>query len=309
MSDLKVKRTRSRLWCFTNFDLEFNYEGLLTETSAEYIMYGVEVCPKTQKVHHQGLVYFSNQRGSIKGVASDLGKCHVEACQGSLDQNRDYCGKEGGEIVEYGSRPSQGKRMDLDEVKTLIQEGKLSADDICENTPSVYHMYGRTICKLEDIALRSRYRNWMTTCEWIYGDTHTGKSHRCFEGFNPKTHYVFTNDNGWWDGYTGQETVIINEFRGGIPYAELLCMIDKWPHNVKRRGREPVPFLAKHIKISSCKSPYGVYSGILEKDDSIEQLIRRIDVIKLTQKWSEGNTVTSDPKKVDYDSDEGGVLR
>jgi hypothetical protein len=87
----------------------------------------------------------------------------------------------------------------------------------------MYHQYGRTLHKIEDIVLRTKYRSWMTTCTWYYGPTATGKSHRAFEGFNPITDYVWADDNGWQDGYTGQPRVIINDFRGDIiKYNELL---------------------------------------------------------------------------------------
>ena len=80
------------------------------------------------------------------------------------------------------------------------------------------------------------------------------------------THTCFPNDGGWWDGYTGQETVIINEFRGGIAYSELLDLLDKYPKTVRRRCREPVPFLAKRVIITSVLQPKEVYCNLAEND-------------------------------------------
>lgn len=279
---------KSRLWCFTNFKLDFDYKNALDTSTAVYIAYGNEICPKTKKPHHQGFIYFSAPRGSIKNVAKLLGKCNVRMCKGNLDQNEDYCSKES-ELIEFGEKPKQGFRNDLEEVKSKILEQKLSVDDICIESPSLYHQYGRTLNRLEDIALRKKFRNFMTKGVWIYGETGSGKSHYAYEGFNPETHYNYPNDNGWWDGYTGQEIVIINEFRGEITYRELLSLCDKYPHSVRRRGREPVPFLAKKIIITSALSPKSVYCNLSEKD-SLEQLLRRFEVIKMEQKWSEGNT-------------------
>jgi len=163
-------------------------------------------------------------------------------------------------------------------------------EEICINSPSIYHQYGRTLNKLEDIALRKKFRSWMTKGIWRYGPTGTGKSHMAFEGFHPETHYVYPNDSGWWDGYVGQETVIINEFRGEIKYSELLDLVDKWPKTVKRRNREPVPFLAKTVIINSCKSPCEVYNN-LSATDSLSQLYRRFEIktIIRNQKCYTGN--------------------
>ena len=92
----------------------------------------------------------------------------------------------------------------------------MTADDVLNNDPQFYREYGRVIEKLEDLALMRKHRTWMTTCEWIYGTSGTGASEYSFKDYNPDTHYIWTDDRGWWDGYEGQETVIINEFRTNI---------------------------------------------------------------------------------------------
>ncbi len=186
-------------------------------------------------------------------------------------------------VVEEGTISSQGKRTDLLEIRDSILSGR-SVDDLVVDDPLTYHQYGRTLHKLEDIALRKRFRTWMTTCDWIYGPTGVGKSHRSFQDFQPSTHYVWRADNGWQDGYTGQETVILNDFRGEIRFNELLQMIDKWPHYVKRRGREPAPFLAKHIIITSSVHPEVLY---YDDHDHLDQLYRRITIIEISEKKSE----------------------
>ena len=136
----------------------------------------------------------------------------------------------------------------------------------------------------------------MTKGIWYWGDSGVGKSHKAYENFNPDTHYVYPNDNGWWDGYKGQEIVIINEFRGGIQYSELLDLVDKWPKSVRRRGREPVPFLATTLIITSSMPPDKVYSR-LAFEDKLDQLYRRFEIVKMEQKCSKGNTETLEPNE------------
>lgn len=288
---------KSRLWCFTNYDLEFDYQSYFDKCNVRYILYGLETCPSTDRLHHQGFVYFKSPRASIKTVAKELNNCHVEQCQGSIESNIKYCSKDDN-ITEFGVRPTQGCRTDLNKIKDDILNGTKVEDLLLEN-PAIYHQYGRTLNKLEDIALRKKFRQWMTKGIWLWGPTGVGKSHLAFHNFHPDTHYVLPNDGGWWDGYTGQEVVIINEFRAGtMLFSELLDLVDKWPKTVRRRNREPVPFLAKKVIITSPERPEDVYYN-LSQYDKLDQLFRRFDVIHISdsndssileQKWSEGNT-------------------
>lgn len=55
---------QGKYWCFTDFECRTDY----SEWGAKYLIYGVEVCPTTEKVHHQGYCEFeSNQRLSVLG--------------------------------------------------------------------------------------------------------------------------------------------------------------------------------------------------------------------------------------------------
>lgn len=287
---------KSRLYCFTNFNLDFDYQSVIDKSTAEYIIIGKETCPNTGNLHHQGFIYFSGQRTATKNkdgkwfsrnVGKLLGNCHCEMCEGNLDQNCDYCTKDD-KVSEFGQKPDQGHRTDLDAIKSSILNGR-KVDDICEDNPTLFHQYGRTLNKLEDIALRKKYRSTMTKGIWYWGDTGTGKSHKAFnEAFKnyPDNWYNWPKDGQWWDAYQGQKLVIINEFRGTchIRYDELLDLIDKWPKNVSRRNREPVPFLADKVIITSSMAPEECYNDLPE-GDCCEQLLRRFEVIELSKPY------------------------
>jgi len=120
----------------------------------------------------------------------------------------------------------------------------------------------------------------MTEGIWYIGETGAGKSHKAFEGYSPETHYVYPYDNDWCDGYMQQETMIINEFRGQIPYSRLLELVDKWPAALRRRGREPMPFLSKRIIVTSKMHPRDVYKNLSEHD-TLDQLIRRFKIFEV----------------------------
>lgn len=293
---------RCKMFAFTFFPENDNVPNLEIK-NASYVIMGKEICPNTTKLHYQSFVYFDKPiefTACSKRLMKHFNKgCHVSVCNGSIEDNIKYCSKDG-EVLTYGKVPKgQGARKDLDDVKNDLVDGKTSVDKILLEDPLFYHQYGRTLNAIEDVCLRKVFRTVMTTCNWFYGPTGVGKSHKVFENYNTVTHYIYPNDNGWWDGYKGQETVIINEFRGEIQYKELLDLIDKWPKTVRRRGREPVPFLAKHIDITSCMKPNEVYHNLAEKD-SLSQLLRRIKLIKLCKGFeidesSDAKSSCSDP--------------
>lgn len=275
---------RFRNWCFTynNYPINLGIKNMTEEAckaffgAFKYLVIGFET-GENGTPHWQGYIDFTNARtlGGLKRIDKNI---HWEPRKGTWDQAVEYCMKDG-EYVEYGTPNEQGKRTDLVTIKDEILNG-LRVDTITIENPVTYHQYGRTLNRIEDIAMRRKFRTEMTEGLWFWGRTGVGKSHIAFEGYTPETHYLYPNDNGWWDGYTQQETVIMNDFRGDIPYNELLQLIDKWPMHVRRRNREPMPFTSKKIIITSSIPPEEVYVKRNGRD-LIAQLLRRLVVVEV----------------------------
>lgn len=280
-------------WVLTLFpteeELSIDESSLLTKWTSSGKIEGLcgqaEICPESGKLHYQIYVKFNNsiRLAQVKTIFGS--KVHAELRKGTEMEAIAYCTKELTRKPEhspffFGNFGKQGERSDLEGLKEQLLSGETTVEKIVIASPMKYHQYGRTLHKIEDLAMRMKYRTSMTTCDWIYGPTGVGKSHEAFKDYNPATHYIYKlNDgNGWQDGYTGQEIVIINDFRGEIKFGELLTLIDKWPHTLPRRGREPVPFLAKHIIITASRRPEEIYHN-LALNDNLEQLLRRINVI------------------------------
>jgi len=285
---------RSRSFCFTLNNYTQQEYDLLKSINCQYIILGKEVGEKGTP-HIQGYLYFSNAR-SFNATKKLMSRWHLEICKGSADQNIEYCKKDKN-FEEFGTRPQPGKRTDLILIKEEIMEGK-KVDDIALENPNIFHQYGRTLNKLEDLAMRKKFRTEMTAGIWYWGPTGVGKSHKAFEGFTPETHYVWPKDGHWWDAYTQQDIVIINDFRGEIPYNDLLQMVDKWPYFVRRRGREPIPFISKKIIITSSLPPEEIYKH-RNAEDRIEQLLRRFFILEIKKIDTEvvgGNTKPLPPE-------------
>lgn len=273
------RKKKYRDWCFTLHTSPAEPPQFYAD-DAKYFIRGREICPSTGKFHWQCFVVWNYQK-TFSAVKKLFPKAHLEACRGSPDANIRYCRKEG-KYDEFGKAPAQGERGDLLEVKEAIYSGEKTAETVMLENPSLYHQYGRTLDKIEDARLRRRFRTEMTQGIWYWGETGVGKSHKAFSGFTPETHYNVPKDNNWWDGYTQQDTVIINEFRGHIKYDELLELVDKFPKEVSRRGRLPMPFTSKRVIVTSSLPPALVYHNRNSRD-SIEQLKRRFKIVQLVK--------------------------
>lgn len=268
---------RSKGWVFTWHNYTESDLTRLKELPARYKSVGKEICPSTKREHLQGYIYFDNAK-YLTTLKKFSEKIHWEPAKGDDVDNYIYTSKEG-EYFTDGVAPSQGQRTDLINARDRIREGT-RADDLVMENPVMGHQYGRTLDRMEDIVMRNRFRTEMTIGIWYWGATGVGKSHCVYQNYSPETHYNYPNDNGWWDAYRQQDTVIINEFRGEIPYKELLELVDKWPKTVKRRHREPMPFISKTVVITSAMPPQAVYKN-LAKEDSLEQLLRRFEIIEI----------------------------
>lgn len=266
---------RHTAWVFTINNYTDDDKETVQNVECEAITCGFEVGEQGTP-HIQGAIYWGSKKGkSCGGTCKALGgRANCEPMRGTWEQNIKYTTKDDNVLRCEGEGPAQGKRNDLIGCKRKLDEGS-SLLDLYEHDFATTAKYSRAFKEYMDLKNRGKYRTEMTTCIWIHGDTGVGKSHMAFLDMNDT--YVWKDDNGWWDGYEGQTIVVINDFRGEIKYNELLKMIDKWPYDVKRRCREPAPFVSKRVIITSSLPPDKVYWKRDEKD-KIAQLLRRITV-------------------------------
>lgn len=121
------------------------------------------------------------------------------------------------------------------------------------------------------------------TCHVFWGRTGTGKSRRAWEeaGFE-----AFAKDprTKFWDGYQGEEHVvigkklselIIDEFRGGIDIAHMLRWLDRYPVRVEVKGSSR-PLAATTIWITSNLDPRDWYSEV--DSETRDALLRRLNI-------------------------------
>ena len=92
--------------------------------------------------------------------------------------------------------------------------------------------------------------------------------------------YKWEPDNGqWWDMYDGEEHIIIDEFRGQVPFASLLTLLDRY--GCRRPFKGGFTQIQGHtFVLTSPVHPKHWYNPEnLKGDESMNQLKRRITKI------------------------------
>lgn len=112
-------------------------------------------------------------------------------------------------------------------------------------------------------------------CLVFVGPTGTGKSRRAWDEAGISA-YPKDPRTKFWCGYSGQEHVIIDEFRGGIDISHLLRWLDRYPVIVEIKGASQV-LVARRIWITSNLSPSLWYPEL--DVASLDALMRRIEVV------------------------------
>lgn len=276
--------TRSRRWTFThnNYgddDIEMWNEIAqdITEHDIRRLIIGKEVGEKGTK-HLQGYIGFTKAMtfGMIKKRYPK--EIHWEVARGDEEQNEGYCSKED-LWIDKGQNEKKGKRNDLLRVRNAVSEGKGIRDMV--DGEVVTSFQGLRMAQ-QLIPYYEQRRSWKPEVIWIWGPSGAGKSRMAFEMADGSDFYVKRGNMGkWWDGYDGQEVVIMDDLRGSHhPIEFLLGILDRYEQRIECKGGSR-QLRARKIIITSIFSPEESYKH--EPNEPIEQLLRRIDrVVVLT---------------------------
>lgn len=241
-------------WCFTlNNYTEDEYKKIVTfcdESKPTYAVIGKEVGEKGTP-HLQGYLNLGAKRQRLTAMKKLIGlRAHLEVAQGDDLQNQKYCTKDN-DFVEFGVPQFAGKRNDLQGACDLLKESK-KVNDVALTFSSTYVKYHRGFEALQSQLTAGSPRNWKTKVTVLVGPPGSGKSRYCAgiadRDYKNSTYYKPRGE--WWDGYEGDECVIIDDFYGWLKYDELLKITDRYPYRVPVKGGYR-QFVAKCILITS----------------------------------------------------------
>lgn len=271
---------RFRYWVFTWNNYPDNYATIISEQfnngTFKYVCYQREVGGETGTPHVQGYVECTKQYRL--STCQQWFRAYWEPRKGTADQAIAYCSKtatriEGTSPITLGEPSGQGKRTDILEAKRLLDEGG-SLTDVAEEHFGVFLKFQKGLMAYQ--LLHAPTRNWKTHVNLYWGDAGTGKSRRAHWEADQEAGGKYVKPVGeWWDGYTGQANVIIDDFYGTMPYSMLLNVLDRYECKVPVKGGF-VQFAAKNIWITSNKAFEEWYASDKHKPEAIR---RRIDCV------------------------------
>jgi hypothetical protein len=225
---------RSRGWVFTRNNPTPNtwlhYRSIASGGGCRYCVLGKERGPETGTPHIQGYIYFKTKK-SFTQVKSFFGdNLHIEAQRGTCKEAIDYCKKEG-DFEEFGNPPltrqEAGKRSDELRRKRNLEllDGSLDAI-VRRGSISILQVPVLQKARLIIRQEAEPYTHPTVRGIWIHGPPGTGKSHRARTEFSESL-YVKAQ-NKWFDGYTGQKYILMDDFDCPALGHYLKIWLDKW---------------------------------------------------------------------------------
>jgi len=232
--------SKVRNYCFTSHVGKIEFKSNMV-----YLIQGEEVGDETGKEHIQGFVIFKSQR-AIGGVIKEFKGVHWEICAGSIDDNIKYCSKEG-KFTEWGVRPKgQGTRTDVKRLGDLVKGG-LSDREIIEfseegsetDWAGTWVRNYRGIREARMVLNDGHKRDWEMDVRIYWGCSGCGKTRKVYDEFAVRDVYV-KSVGRWWDGYSGEECVLIDDFDAAnafdIQFDFYLKLLDRYPMKVEIKG-------------------------------------------------------------------------
>lgn len=285
-------RGRYRAWCITDHLCrclgQITTRGLVPPCT--FFVGQRERCPTTGREHEQCYAEFDRpmRLKEVKDYFSNQ-ELHLERRFGTQEQAINYCQKEETCCDPAGrvrvGRPVRSRELtnsDADAVhrsnfEDFYANSRNSRLDQFDRHPSWYLRHYRPLQSLLlDRCLRAPCYRRLEVRAFI-GPPGTHKTSTAYMD-EPLLYRVsppsVTPGAVWWDGYSGQECVLFDDFDGWVPFRTFLQWLDVYPLLLPVKGGFVVANYTK-VYITSNLDPYVWYQGV-----DPAPLLRRLKEVK-----------------------------
>lgn len=233
-----TEASRARHWCFTlNNPNSVDSTGIFLPDDADYYVFGRETA-ESGTHHLQGYLVLKEKK-NMKWLKTHVHKnAHWEIARGTPQQASDYCKKDG-DFVEVGDLPMSqaaaggiGNKKRWDNALLAAQEGRF--DDIDAQIRITHHRTLKMI-RSDHLLAQPQLQGELENL-WFHGPPGSGKSRKAREDYPD---CFLKSSNHWWDGYEGQDTVLIDEWElssGKFLGHHLKIWADRYPFSPEVKG-------------------------------------------------------------------------
>lgn len=284
----------------------------------KYLICQTEICPSTGRRHVQGAVALlaTTRMAGLKKILPDA---HLEISK-AWDKAVEYCKKEdtrapGTTPLEVGSL-KQGQRSDLVQLTNCVRDG-VCMRVIAEEFPDTWVRNYKGLGALQTLLHPAKACDRRVALFW--GPTETGKTRMVFDELQD-VYTVFDIEKNWFDGYTREKNVLLDECGPGMfNHNFLKRLLDRYPMTVPIKGGSTA-WCAETIIMTSNVPLSEWYLGLRPAD--YQALRRRMRIFEfpqdkeLARAWIRGTLVPNDqgaPKRKqvihDVEDEEGFYQR
>lgn len=244
-------------------------------------------------------------------LKNKLPKAHLQARSEEEWSSRqacfDYCTKEDTRIDgpwKNGSfdgvlKAEQGKRKDLEELKSLILDQNMTVAQVAarDSRSARYISYLREVekAKYEALYKEAQENSRDVKVIWLYGKPGSGKTYHAREmaGGYQNTYRVSNWDRDPFQGYNAQQSIIFDEFFGSVKFDDLMNYLDSEPLLLPARYGDKVACYTT-VYVCSNLAPWQVYGNLFNRDERIGGLYRRITQLLHVYKGEDDKRVYED---------------
>lgn len=232
---------QSRRWCFTlnNPDGQLDF----ADSRVRLAVWQLELAPETGTPHFQGYINFENNPRLSVVKAVIRGEPHCEPARGTHEECVAYCTKEESRVEGPWFYPDeatvrgfsgQGARTDLAALAELVKQGKPMAE-VAAADPATWIRNYRGLAMYNSLlhppAMRESVR---VTC--MHGPPGIGKSTAAYHVFPDIFPIPLDKEALWFDGYTGQSAVLLDDYAGQLSISTFNRICDPFPFNAPVKG-------------------------------------------------------------------------
>ncbi len=233
---LKTDYVQSRNWCFTDWQL-LDIKAIYKKYSdiIRAIGWGDEIAPTTGRRHFQGHIQFINKK-RMNGVKKifECNKIALFSCRGSIEHNINYCSKDG-KYNKLGIFIQQGIRTDFEDMKKMLDDGA-TLEELAKKYFSQFIMYGNGLRQYKKLCDQRRSKKFrLLDVELVCGPTNTNKTRNALEKY-PNAFKITGTQLKWWDGYNGENELLIDEYNNDVGITSMLNYLDGYQLRLDIKG-------------------------------------------------------------------------